>query len=47
MVVDKQIDRNQRHKFLSLPFDTRLHLDDPHQPQPYLIIQIDPSQRVS
>ncbi|XP_057367545.1 inhibin beta B chain-like [Daphnia carinata] len=47
MAVDRQIGRHQRHKFLSLPFDTRLHLDHPQQPQPYLIIQVDPSQRRS
>ncbi|KAI9563298.1 hypothetical protein GHT06_010756 [Daphnia sinensis] len=47
MAVDKQIGRHHRHRFLSLPFDTRQHLDHPQQPQPYLIIQIDPSQRRS
>lgn len=47
MAVDRQIGRHHRHRFLSLPFDTRLHLDHPQQPQPYLVIQIDPSQRRS
>lgn len=47
MAVDRQIGRHNRHRFISLPFDTRLHLDHPQQPQPYLVIQIDPSQRVS
>lgn len=47
VTVDQQIDRHHRHRFLSLPLDTRVHLDHPNHPQPYLIIKIDPSQRVS
>ncbi|XP_046642070.1 bone morphogenetic protein 2-like [Daphnia pulicaria] len=47
VTVDQQIDRHHRHRFLSLPLDTRVHLDHPNHPQPYLIIKIDPSQRRS
>ena len=46
MTVDRQIDRQHRHKFLSLPLDTRIHLGHPQHPKPYLIVQLDPSVKV-